>query len=222
MKPIVIVHNAISLDGRMDWLDADLETYYGLAIDMGADAILSGSDTILAVEGPAPEENEDYHDQEIDPRDERPLLVVPDSQGRIRVWPWLRRQSYWRDIVVLISDSTPKDYRDYLEDLQVPYIIKGEDRVSLGEALVELNMRFGVEKVRVDSGGTLNGILLRQGLVDEVSVLIHPCLVGGFSPNSMFKAEDLESNEGVIPLRLREVRGIKENLVWVNYEIIRD
>jgi 2,5-diamino-6-(ribosylamino)-4(3H)-pyrimidinone 5'-phosphate reductase len=32
--------------------------------------------------------------------------------------------------------------------------------------------------VRVDSGGALNGALLRAGLVDEVSLLVHPVLAG--------------------------------------------
>lgn len=83
-------------------------------------------------------------------------------------------------MVVLISNSTPNGYRDYLVRLGVPYIIMGEEKVSLQDALEELNSKFGVERVRVDSGGTLNGILLRQGLVDEISVLIHPYLIGGF------------------------------------------
>ena len=32
--------------------------------------------------------------------------------------------------------------------------------------------------MRVDSGGALNGALLRAGLVDELSLLVHPVLVG--------------------------------------------
>ena len=32
--------------------------------------------------------------------------------------------------------------------------------------------------VRVDSGGVLNGALLQAGLVDEISLLVHPLLVG--------------------------------------------
>lgn len=38
--------------------------------------------------------------------------------------------------------------------------------------------------MRVDTGGTLNGILLRQGLVTEVSLFIYPSLVGGEKQSS--------------------------------------
>lgn len=46
-------------------------------------------------------------------------------------------------------------------------------------ALEALNRRFGVRTFRGDSGGTLNSVLLQCGIVDEVSVLIHPFLAGG-------------------------------------------
>jgi 2,5-diamino-6-(ribosylamino)-4(3H)-pyrimidinone 5'-phosphate reductase len=193
-----------------------------LAIDMEADAILSGSETILAREEPIPDETPEDLAHEIDPKDDRPLFVVLDSRGRIKIWHWLRRQPYWKDVVVLVSNSTPEKYKKYLEGLGVSYITTGEDRVSIRDALEELNCRFGVEKVRIDSGGTLNGVLLRQGLVDEISVLIHPCLVGGFSPNSLFKAPDVLSRDKVIPIRLKGVESMKGDLVWINYEVVRD
>jgi 2,5-diamino-6-(ribosylamino)-4(3H)-pyrimidinone 5'-phosphate reductase len=75
--------------------------------------------------------------------------------------------------------------------------------------------------VRVDSGGTLNGILLRSDLVDEVSVLIHPGLVGGTTPRSIFRAPDLISSEGVIQLRLIHVEQLKGDVIWLRYEVVR-
>jgi 2,5-diamino-6-(ribosylamino)-4(3H)-pyrimidinone 5'-phosphate reductase len=59
-------------------------------------------------------------------------------------------------------------------DRKIDYIVAGDDHVDLRLTLEELNARYGVRIVRVDSGGTLNGVLLRAGLVDEVSALINP------------------------------------------------
>jgi len=69
----------------MDRLNVELGPYYRLAINMDADAILSGSSTGLAVEEPIPEEIQEDVAPEIDPGDERPLFVVPDSKGSIRI-----------------------------------------------------------------------------------------------------------------------------------------
>ena len=51
MLPRVIIHNGISVDGRMDWFTGDLGLYYGLAALLNADAMLSGSETRCSNDG---------------------------------------------------------------------------------------------------------------------------------------------------------------------------
>jgi 2,5-diamino-6-(ribosylamino)-4(3H)-pyrimidinone 5'-phosphate reductase len=72
----------------------------------------------------------------------------------------------------------------------------------------------------VDSGGTLNGALLRAGLVDEISVLLNPCLVGSKGSNSLFKALDLTESEGTIQLVLTHMEKLKDEVVWLRYETL--
>ena len=82
-------------------------------------------------------------------------------------------------------------YLDYPKERHIDYIIAGQGHVDLRAALEALNSRFGVKVVCVDAGCTLNGQLLRQGLVAEVSLLIYPSLVGGEKQSSIFRAPDL-------------------------------
>jgi 2,5-diamino-6-(ribosylamino)-4(3H)-pyrimidinone 5'-phosphate reductase len=101
--------------------------------------------------------------------------------------------------------------------------------VDLRVALEELNSRFGVKVVRVDAGGTLNGQLLRQGLVNEVSLLIYPSLVGGEKQSNIFRAPDLPAiaatanpqtgPEGVISLKLLHMGRLKGDVIWLRYEV---
>ena len=97
----------------------------------------------------------------------------------------------------------------------------GEDRVNLRAALEELHARYGVKRIRVDSGGTLNGILLRAGLVDEVSLLIHPAMVGGLTERSVFRAPDPVSPDDALPLRLVHLEQLAGDLVWLRYEVVK-
>lgn len=55
-------------------------------------------------------------------------------------------------------------------------IVTGSDRVDFGAMLQALHGRYGARVARVDSGSALNGALLDAGLVDEVSLLVHPSL----------------------------------------------
>ncbi len=99
-----------------------------------------------------------------------------------------------------VQHHDPADHLAWLERHGIERIVTGSDRVDLASALGGLAARFGVKTVRVDSGGKLNGELLRLGLVDEISLLVHPYLVGGTSPASMFRAANLRHEVGVLPL----------------------
>jgi 2,5-diamino-6-(ribosylamino)-4(3H)-pyrimidinone 5'-phosphate reductase len=222
MKPRVIIHNALSADGRMDWFSADLGLYYELAGRFEEDVTLVGSGTLLASpEGAslARDPDEVTPPPPPDPADDRALLVVPDSRGRVRNWALLRSFPYWRGVLALTASTTPQEHFDRLNRQDIPYFIAGREKVDLGASLESLNLKYGAKVVRVDSGGTLNGVLLRAGLVDEVSLLLHPQLVGGTSPRSVFTAPDLGDAAGVIGLKLLAAETLAGGVVWLRYEV---
>ncbi len=219
MLPKVVIYNAVSLDGSIQLRSPDLGTYYGLAQVWKEDATLAGSGTILAGKKEAPPEKAaDLEPWHADPKDRRALLVVPDSRGRIRFWHYLRKSGYWRDILVLCSRSTPASYLEYLRKRRIDCIVAGERKVDLRAALETLRSDFGVRTVRVDSGGTLNGLLLRQGLVSEVSVLVHPELVGGARPKTIYSGPALPA--GAPRLRLFGMQKVRGGLVWLRYRVV--
>ncbi len=127
-RPFVVVHNITSVDGRLDGFAPDVGQYYDAAAALEADCMLTGSDTILKAietEGIGPDRDVPQEPPAVDPGDERPLLVIADSKGRINVWQALREAGYWRDVMALVSQSTPKKYLENLKKRQVPYIVAG-------------------------------------------------------------------------------------------------
>jgi 2,5-diamino-6-(ribosylamino)-4(3H)-pyrimidinone 5'-phosphate reductase len=224
--PRVLLHNAVSLDGRIDWITPDIGRFYELAGRWDEDAALVGADTLLAPEpglddtAPPPEPAA-AAPPPAPPDPTKPRLVVTDSRGRVRNWPELLNGPYWSRGVALCSERTPAEYFDYLDSVGVDHIIAGENRVDLRAALAELAAKYGIARVRVDSGGRLNGALLRAGLIDEVSLLVHPYLVGGESGQTFFRAPDLTSAGRVINLRLIAAETLEDDLLWLRYELIR-
>ena len=219
MLPRVIMSNAVSVDGRTTGFPWDIGLYYEMAGRWKADAHLAGSDTLLSSAGdevPGVREDEELPAEL--PDDGRPLLVVPDSHGRIRNWHVLQSAPYWRGAVALCSRSTPGDYLEYLNKRRIGYIIAGDEHVDMRAALEELNARYGVRLVHLDSGGTLNGVMLREGLVNEVHVLVHPCLVGG-RPSSIFRSQDAGSPENPIRLELVKCEALRDGIVWLHYAV---
>ncbi len=190
-----VMHNSVSLDGAMLGFDVNMELHYRIAGRYAADVQLVGSNTIkmgidmFGVEIP-PEEKSDFTKPEKDAS--LPYWVVPDTKGVLMgLLHYLRRVEFCKDIVVLVSEKTGRDYLQYLEERDCSYYSCGEDYVNYERAFEILQDELGAGTVFIDAGPTLNGILLEKGLIDEISLLVHPFLVGKKS-GKLFERLELE------------------------------
>jgi 2,5-diamino-6-(ribosylamino)-4(3H)-pyrimidinone 5'-phosphate reductase len=228
-RPRVTIYNEISLDGRINGFDQDVGRYYRLGFRWRSDAILMGSVTAQAF-GPAEPADQQtrrvpaperlpvvpgFEDLVYEPR---PLLVVPDSRGRVRNWTHALAQPWYGAIVVLTSRVTPPDYLQYLNRRGIAHLTAGDDQIDLSAALELLQARYSVKSVRTDCGGLLNGALLAAGLVDEVAVIINPSLAA--SPRSQsFVTLPHGVSTVTLPLALREVDRLNDGAVWLHYDV---
>ena len=158
--------------------DVEMGLYYRLAGVLECEADLVGSGTILA----APEAAQADDPQERCAPQDGPgsMLVVPDSRGRVKCWGFLQRSGFWgRCRLARERRHARRTTSPTCERRGVDVIRAGSDHVDLAAALDALAERFGVTRVRTDSGGTLNALLLELGLVDEVSALVLPVVATG-------------------------------------------
>lgn len=224
-RPYVISYIAVSLDGRLDGIEVDLERYYALAARFEVDAILSGSETtVVAIERYAGLENA-YDDGPAPPRapagDPRPLIAIVDGRGRVRRWSVVQSAPYWGRWVALVTAGVPTAHRDYLASRNVDVVECGDERVDLACALRHLAADYGVKRLRVDAGGRLNGALLRAGLMDEVHLLVCPRLSGGSSPRSAFVTDDLPPDSLGTRLERMAVEPFDDGAVLLSYRVPR-
>jgi 2,5-diamino-6-(ribosylamino)-4(3H)-pyrimidinone 5'-phosphate reductase len=186
-RPRVTVHASISVDGSMTGFEPDLAAHYGAAAAIPADARLIGSVTMAtgldrdeSAQGGAatpPSARQPLRSRPDDPS--LPYWVVVDSTGRLHGrLDAVREFPPVRDVIVLVSRATPDSYLQYLADNRYRYLMAGDSRVALAKALSQLASVYGIEAVTVDSGPALLSALLDEHLVDEVSLLVHPVVVG--------------------------------------------
>lgn len=203
-RPYVVTHLAVSLDGATTGFEVDLGRFYGLVATWDEDVTLTGADTILAQEaalraepgpGPAPD---------------GALLAVVDGRGRVTAWEELRAAGYWRDVLAVFAESTPPRP----DGFPVEEFVAGSERVDLAAVLGELTER-GADTVRVDSGGRLVSALLDQGLLDEVSLLVHPVLVGEGSELRWFSSAAAGKR-----LERLDCTTFDDGVVWLRYRVV--
>jgi 2,5-diamino-6-(ribosylamino)-4(3H)-pyrimidinone 5'-phosphate reductase len=222
MNPRIIIHNAISIDGSTQGFTPDTALFYKLATRWKEDATLAGCDTLLNVPETIPDETEvNLIPFRTKLQDSRPILVVPDSRGRLRSWHYWREQPYWKDCIALCSAITPHEYLEYLSLRNIKYIIAGQDHVDYDSALKTLHSEYGIKVMRVESGGVLNSILLNLDLVDEISLLINPKIIGNNETKSFLRAVDRNFSVEHLNLKLIHMEKLRFDLMWLIYEVLR-
>jgi 2,5-diamino-6-(ribosylamino)-4(3H)-pyrimidinone 5'-phosphate reductase len=205
-RPHVVVHVAVSLDGATTGFEPDVGRFYAIAATWREDVTLAGADTILAQEkaladAPLP-----------GPAADGPLLAVVDGRGRVRQWEALRDCGHWSGVLALHAAATPPEARAK----PARELVTGVDRVDLGAALGALAEREGARVVRVDSGGALIGALLGGGLVDELSLLVHPCVAGTAGDRRWHGGESIPAS----PLEHLDTLQLGDGLVWLRYRVV--
>jgi 2,5-diamino-6-(ribosylamino)-4(3H)-pyrimidinone 5'-phosphate reductase len=217
MLPKVIIHNSISLDGSLTDFEPNMALHYQIAGNYKPDAHLIGSKTVkvgaeLYGEGVPPEEAKDFEKPE---RDENlPYWVILDTGGALEgLLHTCRRFEFCKDVIVLVSGETPEKYVRHLEERNYDYHVVGRKHVDLKKALELLSVKYGVKKVLTDTGRVLGNFLLNQGLASEISLLIHPVVLGKKS-YGMFS----NINEA-ISLKLDKTETLGNGYVWLVYTV---
>lgn len=216
-KTEIIIHNSISLDGSLTGFIPEMELHYKIAGQYGPHAHLIGSETILAGidlfgEG-IPEEHKSDFKQ---PKrvDSLPWWVIVDSGGKLKgILHTCRRFEYCRDVIVLVSKSTPADYIAYLKERNYQYFVTGDNKCDLGKGIDLLHDKLRISKILTDTGMILGNLLINMGIVDELSLLIHPLIVGKKSYPAF---SDIDNK---LNLELIRSENFENGCVWNVYKV---
>ena len=96
--------------------------------------------------------------------------------------------------------------------------------LSLRDAFSQLKQDFGCERLTLQSGGTVNGLLLREKLIDFVDFVVAPVLVGGRDTPTLIDGDPIRptnafSELGV--LKLKDCRVLQNSYVRLTYEVLK-
>ena len=104
-------------------------------------------------------------------------------------------------------------------------LISYEKEVDLADLLQRMKKEYGVEKITIQSGGTLNSHWIRQGLIDHVSIVIAPCLIGGSNTQSLIGGTSLHNQEDlkkIKALKLVKCEVLKNSYIHLYYDVVNN
>ena len=118
--------------------------------------------------------------------------------------------------------TTNKEHPAFgVEELNLHIIY--QDRLNLGAMLQQLKAEYGCERLTIQTGGTLNGIFLREKLFDYVDIVVAPILVGGKVTTTLIDGEAI-FNPGQLSelgvLKLESVQPLEDSYIRLRYKVI--
>ncbi len=149
-------------------------------------------------------------------------FVVVDSKPHINAHgcEYLAKR-YKMIYVVTTNDNHPAVY------LKKKYpnikVMLYADKIDFIDVFRKLKNEHMIDKMTIQSGSTLNAHLLRLGLIDEISVVIAPCLIGGEDTKSLIGGDSIRTEEDlkkIKPLKLISCEILESSYLHLKYEVI--
>ena len=138
-------------------------------------------------------------------------LVAIDTMGKLS---WPQNQFYGMPLLVITSEDCPKAYHDTLTKQHISWVATGKDRIDLTRAMEILHKEFNVERLSVTGGGNINAAFLKEGLLDEVSMMWCPGIDGRKGMAAAF--DGLDADFPPTKLKLASVEKLGET-IWAKY-----
>ena len=101
----------------------------------------------------------------------------------------------------------------------IPCDVIRYDGYNFWPVFEQLYSKFGCNRLTIQTGGTLNTVLLRQGLIDEIRFVIAPIIVGGKDTPTSFDGQSLVTKQGLYDIKSLNL--ISANVLHCNYLELR-
>ncbi len=204
-RPWITAKWAMTLDGKIctqtgdsRWITNDESRQYVHMVRSNNMAVMCGIGTVLADD---PLLNVRLTDETLAKMGKKefeirqPIRIVVDRRARIPMESNLVATAHEIPLVVVYGSMADEEK---LEELR-------EAGVMLWNcnSIMELVQRAGAEKIDsilLESGGTLNEALLKEGLVDEVMAFVAPKIVGGKASRTPVEGDGVEMMADAIEL----------------------
>ena len=124
-----------------------------------------------------------------------------------------------KQFVLVTSNSQHPAFRVKEDNLHIIL----QEKLDLAATLEQLKTNFGCERVTIQTGGTLNGLFLREKLFDYIDVVVAPVLVGGKNTSTLIDGNsltDLHQLNELGVLSLMNVQTLENSYIRLQYKVI--
>lgn len=136
------------------------------------------------------------------------------SEHGIRYFCGLSKQ-----FVLVTSNKNHPAFEMEEDNLHILY----QNELSLKGVLQRLKSEYICERITIQTGGTLNGLFLREKLIDYIDIVVAPVLIGGKDTSTLIDGKSILSENELSKLgvlKLQECVVLKDSYLRLRYEVI--
>lgn len=123
-----------------------------------------------------------------------------------------------KNFVLVTSNPDHPGFKIKHDNFHILY----HESLDLGTMLEDLREQFDCQRLTIQSGGTVNGLLLREHLLDYLDVVVAPVLVGGKDTSSLINGPSLVQKEELKDLgilKLINAQKLNDSYLRLQYQI---
>ena len=147
--------------------------------------------------------------------DHNSFAFAVDGRGKLS---WATNDLDGDHVVAILTERVSDEYLASLRECGVSYVLAGARETDLPLALEKIGAQFGVRTLMLEGGGSINGSMLRAGLVDEVSLLVTPIVDGRVGTPALFDVEGDPLRPQRLALEAVERRA--DDVLWLRYRVV--
>jgi Pyrimidine reductase, riboflavin biosynthesis len=122
--------------------------------------------------------------------------------------------------------TTNKDHPAF-KRMEMPNlkIIYYKNKIDFIDLFKRFKQDFGIENLTIQTGGTLNAIFLRNKLIDKISIIVAPTLIGGNETSSLIDGKSVSTDAeltNIKALKLVEAKLLNSSYLHLKYDVINE
>ncbi len=187
--------------------------YYEFLFKTERDALISGK--VLAKIGVNSREKTDDH-KDVN-------LIIIDRKPHLTKNGVNYLTSSFKSIYIVTNNKIHPAFE--LRNLKELNIIFYQNEIYIEDLFVKLKKEYNIEGLSIQSGGTLNALFLREKLIDHISIIIAPCLIGGKNTPTSIDGVAHQTDDDLLnikALKLKKCEVLKHSYIHLYYDVIND
>ncbi len=102
------------------------------------------------------------------------------------------------------------------------HILIYAEHIDFVDLFQKLGEKYGADKLTIQSGGTLNTTLVRDGLIDRVLLVVAPALIGGKNTSTLMDGDSLHAPDELFKIKTLEfvqAKPLEHSYLLLEYKI---